>query len=40
MAKVELKGVTKVYDGDVLAVEKTNVTTEARAFCVFLGPFG
>ncbi len=28
MAKVELKGVTKIYDGNVLAVEKSNVTIE------------
>ena len=40
MAKVELKGVTKVYDGDVLAVEKSNVTIEDREFCVFVGPSG
>ena len=40
MAKVELKGVTKVYDGDVLAVEKSNVTIEDREFCVFVGQSG
>ena len=40
MAKVELKGVTKVYDGNVLAVEKSNVTIEDREFCVFVGPSG
>ncbi len=40
MAKVELKGVTKIYDGDVLAVEKSNVTIEDREFCVFVGPSG
>ena len=40
MAKVELKGVTKVYDGDVLAVESSNVTIEDQEFCVFVGPSG
>lgn len=40
MAKVELKGITKVYDGNVLAVEKSNVTIEDRDFCVFVGPSG
>lgn len=40
MAKVELKGVTKVYDGDVLAVERSNVTIEDQEFCVFVGPSG
>ncbi|MGI5058075.1 ABC transporter ATP-binding protein [Treponema pectinovorum] len=40
MAKVELKGVTKIYDGNVLAVEKSNVTIEDREFCVFVGPSG
>ncbi len=40
MAKVELKGITKVYDGNVLAVEKSNVTIDDREFCVFVGPSG
>ncbi|MBR0487133.1 MAG: sn-glycerol-3-phosphate ABC transporter ATP-binding protein UgpC [Treponema sp.] len=40
MAKVELKGVTKIYDGNVLAVEKSNVTIDDREFCVFVGPSG
>ena len=40
MAKVELKEVTKIYDGDVLAVEKSNVTIEHGEFCVFVGPSG
>ena len=40
MAKVELKGVTKIYDGNVLAVDKSNVTIEDREFCVFVGPSG
>jgi len=40
MAKVELKGITKIYDGNVLAVEKSNVTIDDREFCVFVGPSG
>ncbi|MBQ0051912.1 MAG: sn-glycerol-3-phosphate ABC transporter ATP-binding protein UgpC [Treponema sp.] len=40
MAKVELKGITKVYSGNVLAVDKSNVTIEDREFCVFVGPSG
>ena len=40
MAKVELKGITKIYDGNVLAVEKSNVTIEDKEFCVFVGPSG
>ncbi|MBQ4378126.1 MAG: sn-glycerol-3-phosphate ABC transporter ATP-binding protein UgpC [Treponema sp.] len=40
MAKVELKGITKIYDGNVLAVEKSNVTIDDRDFCVFVGPSG
>ena len=40
MAKVELKGITKIYDGGVLAVDKSNVTIEDKEFCVFVGPSG
>ena len=40
MAKIELKGITKIYDGNVLAVERSNVTIEDREFCVFVGPSG
>ena len=40
MAKIELKGITKIYSGNVLAVEKSNVTIEDREFCVFVGPSG
>ncbi len=40
MAKIELKGITKIYEGNVLAVEKSNVTIEDREFCVFVGPSG
>ena len=31
MAKIELKGITKIYDGNVLAVERSNVTIEDRS---------
>ena len=40
MAKIELKGITKIYPGNVLAVERSNVTIEDREFCVFVGPSG
>ena len=40
MAKVEIKGVGKIYDGNVRAVENSNITIEDREFCVFVGPSG
>ena len=40
MAKVELKGVGKVYDGNVRAVTNQNITVEDKEFCVFVGPSG
>ena len=40
MAKVELKGIGKVYDGGVRAVTNANITIEDKEFCVFVGPSG
>lgn len=40
MAKVELKGIGKVYDGNVRAVTDSNITIEDKEFCVFVGPSG
>ncbi len=40
MAKVELKGIGKIYDGNVRAVENANITIEDKEFCVFVGPSG
>ncbi|MCH5291256.1 MAG: ABC transporter ATP-binding protein [Treponema sp.] len=40
MAKVELKGIGKIYDGNVRAVQNANITIEDREFCVFVGPSG
>ena len=40
MAKVELKGVGKVYEGNVRAVTNQNITVEDKEFCVFVGPSG
>ena len=40
MAKVELKGIGKIYDGGVRAVQNANITIEDRDFCVFVGPSG
>jgi multiple sugar transport system ATP-binding protein len=40
MAKVELKGIGKVYDGGVRAVTNSNITVEDKEFCVFVGPSG
>ena len=36
MAKVELKGIGKVYDGGVRAVSNANITIEDKEFCVFV----
>ncbi|MCR5605247.1 MAG: sn-glycerol-3-phosphate ABC transporter ATP-binding protein UgpC [Treponema sp.] len=40
MAKVELKAIGKIYDGNVRAVTNSNITIEDREFCVFVGPSG
>ncbi|MEE3357695.1 MAG: sn-glycerol-3-phosphate ABC transporter ATP-binding protein UgpC [Lachnospiraceae bacterium] len=40
MAKVELKGIGKIYDGGVQAVTNANITIEDKEFCVFVGPSG
>ena len=40
MAKVELKGIGKIYDGGVRAVNNANITIEDQEFCVFVGPSG
>lgn len=40
MAKVELKGIGKIYEGNVHAVKNSNITIEDREFCVFVGPSG
>jgi multiple sugar transport system ATP-binding protein len=40
MAKVELKGVSKVYEGNVHAVDNANIVVEDKEFVVFVGPSG
>ena len=40
MAKVELKGIGKVYDGNVRAVDNANITVDDQEFVVFVGPSG
>ena len=40
MAKVELKHIRKVYDGNVVAIEDANVVVEDREFAVLVGPSG
>jgi len=40
MAKVELKSISKVYDGGVRAVDNANITVEDKEFVVFVGPSG
>ena len=40
MAKVELKGIGKVYDGNVRAVDNANITIEDQEFVIFVGPSG
>ncbi|MDR2731423.1 MAG: sn-glycerol-3-phosphate ABC transporter ATP-binding protein UgpC [Treponema sp.] len=40
MAKVELKSITKVYDGNVRAVDNANITVEDKEFVVLVGPSG
>ncbi|MDR2717633.1 MAG: sn-glycerol-3-phosphate ABC transporter ATP-binding protein UgpC [Treponema sp.] len=40
MAKVELKSISKVYDGNVRAVENANIVVEDKEFVVLVGPSG
>jgi multiple sugar transport system ATP-binding protein len=40
MATVELKGIGKVYDGGVRAVDNVNITVEDQEFVVLVGPSG
>jgi multiple sugar transport system ATP-binding protein len=40
MAKVELKGISKVYEGNVRAVDNANIVVEDKEFVVFVGPSG
>jgi multiple sugar transport system ATP-binding protein len=40
MAKVELKNITKIYEGNVRAVSNQTITIEDKEFCVFVGPSG
>ena len=40
MANVVLRGVTKVFDGDVVAVRKMDLEVEDREFVVLVGPSG
>lgn len=40
MAKVELIGIGKVYEGDVRAVDNANITVEDKEFVVLVGPSG
>ena len=38
MAKVELKGISKVYEGGVKAVDNANIVVEDKEFVVLVGP--
>ncbi|MBN1241077.1 MAG: sn-glycerol-3-phosphate ABC transporter ATP-binding protein UgpC [Spirochaetales bacterium] len=40
MAKVELRNISKVYEGGVKAVENANIVVEDKEFVVFVGPSG
>jgi multiple sugar transport system ATP-binding protein len=40
MAKVELKGIGKIYEGGVRAADNVNITVEDKEFVVFVGPSG
>jgi multiple sugar transport system ATP-binding protein len=40
MSRVQLDNVTKVYDGDILAVEELNLDIEDGEFMIFVGPSG
>ena len=40
MARVELKNISKVYEGGVRAVDNANIVVEDKEFVVFVGPSG
>ncbi|MBI3084102.1 MAG: glycerol-3-phosphate ABC transporter ATP-binding protein, partial [Candidatus Omnitrophica bacterium] len=40
MAHVSLRRVSKVYPGDVLAVNEAHLNVESREFLVIVGPSG
>jgi len=40
MAKVEMKNISKVFDGNVRAVDAANITVEDKEFVVLVGPSG
>jgi len=40
MAKVELKGISKVFDGNIRAVDSANIVVEDKEFVVLVGPSG
>ena len=40
MAKVELQGIGKIYEGGVRAVDNVNITVNDKEFVVFVGPSG
>ena len=40
MAQVELKNMSKVYDGNIRAVDNVNITVNDREFLVLVGPSG
>jgi multiple sugar transport system ATP-binding protein len=40
MANVNLRGVTKIYDGNVKAVDAVDIDIEDKEFVVFVGPSG
>ena len=40
MAKVELKNISKVFDGNVKAVDDANIVVEDKEFVVLVGPSG
>ena len=40
MAHVLLKDVSKIYEGDVRAVDKVNITIQDKEFVVMVGPSG
>jgi multiple sugar transport system ATP-binding protein len=40
VAKVELKGISKVYEGNVRAVDNANIVVEDKEFVVLVGPSG
>ncbi|MDZ7262538.1 MAG: ATP-binding cassette domain-containing protein, partial [candidate division KSB1 bacterium] len=40
MARVELRNVTKIFDKNVIAVNKANINVEDKQFVVLVGPSG